>query len=422
MIGLVTVVGVAGLSVGAYYGYQRLKQTAQVSGQEVYKTPPVSEPASTNQPPVDLLPVNQAIFHHNSERGFIVDNYKLVQEAVVTKFHVRRRNNQNQYDPYAYARAVVSDHALIGVGVRENSDAQLVKLAHWNVLNFDLIKPDDFDNQPITTPNSTVSYSYAHAYNIMQTINHLKPDIIGLTEINHDVNAINATRFVQELNRFDPTNNHYSIILSGPTQPHSKIALTGQSEQVAILYNNLKFTPTDSGHFYSNPLVADAFVFQTYNQSDYVRPPFGVQFQSTTNPSSKYSVIYAHFDSPGTRKGKKDHTKQDSFARSLTEKSKSRGNGAQEWFEAQQLYKVLDEFASTHQYQNLFFMGDTNIRLGNQAQAFSTVANNAKFAFEDSLAFGTSYSQKLDPNKPTYFANPYDKVIYRSNYLLTKAF
>lgn len=398
-IGLVVGASVAiGAGLGIYY-----TQYHQSAG--VFNNLPLPPPEPAN-----------SIWHYNSERGFILDNYKLVKNRAITKLP-KIINGDERFDyqeDFYYGTKLVSDHSLVGVGLRPTSDAPLVKLAHWNVLHFGLYQYWFPETLAEIRTMPEVDYSIGHALGILETINLLKPDILGLTEISYHVTPTSVDSFLLHLNGMDQTNN-YQMLLSPPSRDYTQVGALGQSERIGILYDANKFVPTDQGRFYSNPLV-QAHVWAGFNLSDYIRPPFGAQFQSVTDPTNKYSVIYAHFDSPGPRN--KQSWKMNQY---LVEQAIDDKNGAQEWFEAQQLHKVIEEFSAVYNGDNIFFMGDTNIKTGNEAKAFSTL-DNVQFAFGDDLRYGTSYRWFPWVKYEDYFSNPYDKIIYRTNQQLVRAF
>lgn len=135
----------------------------------------------------------------------------------------------------------------------------------------------------------------------------------------------------------------------------------------------------------------------------YVRSPFGAKFK--INDSSKTFVLTSsHFDSPGAN----------SSINSLNEtetKSNISSQGSQEVLEAQNIPIVLNTFKKSFNSNNILFYGDTNIKKGNEAKAFSTLDKSGySMLFKDNETYSTSLSSTLNS-----FANPYDKIIYSFN-------
>lgn len=136
----------------------------------------------------------------------------------------------------------------------------------------------------------------------------------------------------------------------------------------------------------------------TLEFSGYVRPPVGVEFSFKNDETKKFVSTYSHFDSPGVSK---------------TEKAWSvdKTQGEQEVSEAKNIVNVLDYFKQYFNNENIFFMGDTNIKYKNQNAAFNETYLNQQgynFLFEDDKNYSTSLSSTFNN-----FANPYDKIIYK---------
>lgn len=130
--------------------------------------------------------------------------------------------------------------------------------------------------------------------------------------------------------------------------------------------------------------------------AEYVRPPIGARF-NINNSDDNLVVCYSHFDSPGASSSEKNDP-------NIT------NQGEQEVKEAYNIGKVLDEFKIYFKTENIFFMGDTNIKINNQAKAFDVKGlkdSGYNFLFEDNPNYATSLSTTI--NK---FSNPYDKIIY----------
>lgn len=134
--------------------------------------------------------------------------------------------------------------------------------------------------------------------------------------------------------------------------------------------------------------------------NEYVRPPIGAKFK-LKNSDKEFILNVSHFDSPGA-----------SSSNNELESSIS-GQGQQEINEAYNIDKVMDWFKENMKSQNIFFMGDTNIKLNNQNKAFNVLTLQEKgysFLFNDTKDYASSLSTTYNT-----FANPYDKVIYSLN-------
>ncbi|WP_412032564.1 MnuA family membrane nuclease [Malacoplasma muris] len=361
---------------------------------------------NNNKPLIDK-PIGDNLYSVNQENGFIIKNYSLVEHNILENPAIDLYDN----DVYKYIRYSVSDHNPIGFNLTIDQN-EFYKIGHWNTLNFNLLK------------NNPSAKEKEHAMNIAKIVNYFKFDLIGMTEINKNViteaNAIEAnnpaSNFVNLINDLVPESRknqyHYNIIVSKNT--NSLYAKSGQSKQVAILYNTKKFKLSEanntndaligSGTFYSNASVNDNGI-----DRDYVRAPFGSKFQTINNVNNKEFVVsFSHFDSPGSS--------QDSVDYGLID-----GIGKQEYFEAQQIDKVIEEFRTLYNTNNVIFMGDTNIKTGKQNLAFNIQklsSLNYKFAFDDNDYYNTSLATVATVNKyPNdqlkWYSNAYDKIIYR---------
>lgn len=363
-----------------------------------------NQDVNNNKPLIDK-PISDNTYSVNQKNGFIIKNYSLVEEKILENPALDLYDN----DVYKYIRYSVSDHNPIGFNISPDN-TNIYKIGHWNTLNFNLLNK-----------NSSAKEN-EHATNIAKLINYFKFDLIGLTEINKNVinntnfNDVNnpAFNFVNLINDLIPIDRkdsyHYNIVVSNNTS--SLYAKPGQSEQVAILYNTKKIELLNSssndamigsGKFYSNPSINDYGI-----NRDYVRAPFASKFK-LTNAVTPYEFVasFSHFDSPGSSNDSVDQGTTNDI-------------GKQEFFEAQQIGNVLEEFRTFYQTNNVIFMGDTNIKTGKQNLAFD-VNNlthlNYQFSFEDNQYYNTSLAtvatvQKYPNNQLKWYSNAYDKIIY----------
>lgn len=162
-----------------------------------------------------------------------------------------------------------------------------------------------------------------------------------------------------------------------------------------FIVNKNSSSTSNSGSGDSNTENPDSDNSNNNINTGYVRPPIGAKFKTKTG-NKDLVVNFSHFDSPGASKGEQTSTVS--------------GQGAQEVNEAYNIDNALDWFKKELNSENIFFMGDTNIKVNNQAKAFNTKALSEKgysFLFNDDKAHATSLGSALNT-----FANPYDKVIY----------
>ncbi|MDE6893792.1 MAG: hypothetical protein K2J02_00255, partial [Malacoplasma sp.] len=146
---------------------------------------------------------------------------------------------------------------------------------------------------------------------------------------------------------------------------------------------------------------------------DYVRSPFAIEFQIKNTNNLKFIYALSHFDSVGVLENK------NSLNETETE-SEIENQGTQEVREANNIVSVLDFFTNNFSNENIIFMADTNIKIGNQNLAFKNLSKSKyKMLFEDKLTYNTT----LSTTTVNEFVNPYDKFIYFLNndyYLASK--
>lgn len=132
----------------------------------------------------------------------------------------------------------------------------------------------------------------------------------------------------------------------------------------------------------------------------YVRDPYGASFKIKDSANDvSFVSIFSHFDAPGVNKNVNNLNQKE-------EESSIDGQGTQEVKEAQNISTALDTFKKYFSTENIIFMGDTNIKLDNQAKAFSNLKNYSML-FKDEKKYATTLSTTTNT-----FANPYDKIIY----------
>ncbi|WP_027119406.1 endonuclease/exonuclease/phosphatase family protein [[Mycoplasma] testudinis] len=273
---------------------------------------------------------------------------------------------------------------------KEISEDNKITVGSWNTLNFIGATPNTIRNQNNNGKTNAIA----------DIINFLQYDIIGLTEINKDVNESNE-QLNTFINRLNSKSKSWMFNLSGnlPASPNTN---DGQIEQVLFLYNANKFE-FNTSWTYSNPKTQDGLY--------YVRPPYGASFTYKQDRSLKLGVVVDHFDSPGVSGNGANRQTQE-------QPTDLNNQGSYEVNDAKNIFNAMNEMQEHLQTDNLLFIGDTNIRLGNQAQAFNEneLTNNGyRFGFEDKPEYRSTLSSTMNQ-----YANPYDKIIYKiSNTELT---
>ena len=264
-----------------------------------------------------------------------------------------------------------------------------ITIGGWNTLNFMLNK-------------KTTQIEDGKTDAIADIIQYINYDLIGLVEINKDINE-QTKQFKYFLNKLNNgTNNSWSYSLSGNLNP-SKNTLPAQIEQTLILYKTNLFELKKT-FIYSNPKTKEDNLY-------YVRPPYGASFSYKLNPAITFGVVFDHFDSPGV-------SKYSPLRETQEQKSDASQQGTYEVHDAKSFVPMIKEMQNKLDTDNLFFMADTNIHTKNQAKVFNEqeiAANGFKFAFEDSDSYKSSLSSKFGQ-----YVNPYDKIIYKfsSNFKL----
>ncbi|VDR42297.1 Uncharacterised protein [Mycoplasmopsis caviae] len=257
-----------------------------------------------------------------------------------------------------------------------------IRIGMWNVLNL--------------SQKSAVFKKYALA----SIIDKLNLDLIGIIE---NKTEASAQSFCEYLKTFTG-NNNWEVIASNSSIHNLRLESNSkQHECPAFLYkkNILEVEKFDNG---KNWLGYDNSTFvgnETDGSIGYVRPPMGVKFRTKGQIKNNFTFVIDHFDSPGA---KKDNSETD---------SQISGQGTQEADEAFNLKNVMDWF-DKHDGENddLFFMGDTNIKLNNQRKAFDKILSDQyyKSLLNDDEQSKTSLKAKWNE-----YSEPYDKIFFKSN-------
>ncbi|PZW01525.1 endonuclease/exonuclease/phosphatase family protein [Metamycoplasma auris] len=261
------------------------------------------------------------------------------------------------------------------------------KWGHWNILKYHGDGSQDKKTKRIALLSEKEKF-----------------DILGLTEV---FNPDNVKNIVDEMNKLS-SSNMYSYIAS-KNEKGDKFS-KGSAEAVAIIYNNKKFEPIKFNNDQIGYSYKDKFDDNLGDKSaQYARPPYGIQFKYKLNQDKKMTFVFDHFDGPGWKKkylGEKPIDKIGSF----------------EYREGKQLWKALDRFDELGgNAGNVFFAGDTNIKLGKEHLVFDWLDKyNRNSGYKSVFEDNKKYSSSL--NMTGGFANPYDKMFYKSNFKLTNSF
>ena len=218
---------------------------------------------------------------------------------------------------------------------------------------------------------------------------------MGLTEVE---SMQGLEEIVKKLNEFKKTKKFKHI-----TSKRLKGSYAGknQAEYTSIIYNSAKLKVKDFTNGKKGFSYQEKFKSKWRDDCEYVRPPFGALFEHK-NSSRKFTFVFNHFDGPGINP-------------KINEVSSGYGgNGSQEVAEAMHLRKVLDKFDELDgDNENIFFGGDTNIKLGNQRKgAFDDIEQKGyKSLFKDE----EKYKSSLGANFNVY-SQPYDNLFAKTKF------
>lgn len=238
-------------------------------------------------------------------------------------------------------------------------------------------------------------------YGLASVIEHLNLDVIGLIE---NKTKASAQKFCEYLKKFTG-NNNWELIASDNTIHNPKLAPTSkQHECPAFIYKKdkiaiEKFINGKEWLGYDNSTFV---VNEENNNLGYVRPPMGVKFKTLGPIQNNFTFVIDHLDSPGAAKSGESKS-------SLLSKQ-----GAQEADEAYNLKNLMDWFDQQDgDNDDLIFMGDTNIKLGNQATAFSEILKDQYY--KALLTDSKQHKSSLSNSTWGKYSEPYDKIFTRTN-------
>lgn len=257
-------------------------------------------------------------------------------------------------------------------------ESEILRWGHWNICNL--------GNLPKHQVHANLIANWLASYDI---------DVMGLTEVE---SMQGLEEIVKKLNEFKKTKKFKHI-----TSKRLKGVYAGknQAEYTSIIYNSTKLEVKDFTNGKKGFSYQEKFKSKWRDDCEYVRPPFGALFEHK-NSSRKFTFVFNHFDGPGINP-------------KINEVSSGYGgNGSQEVAEAMHLRKVLDKFDELDgDNENIFFGGDTNIKLGNQRKgAFDDIEQKGyKSLFKDE----EKYKSSLGANFNVY-SQPYDKLFAKTKF------
>ncbi|MCV3753965.1 MnuA family membrane nuclease [Ureaplasma zalophigenitalium] len=296
-------------------------------------------------------------------------------------------------------------------------NAPKLKIGHWNILHQDGTKE----------PKNIA---------IAQMIRQMDYDVVALTEImpikvGENENTLPVTAIIKYLNTFDP-NTQYDYVLSGNLEGSQNAALaTAQhtsTERVAVIYKTKKVQPKafankKIGHIYSNPIHSGFFT--PNNSIDFSRPPYSVKFSTLGDVVNDFTLVVAHFDSPGAKKAKNEVVVTKELLKSkgydVNKFIPDRwGTGSREADNAYDMVEVIKEIQTIDNNldDDFIFMGDTNIKFNQEWWAFKEfIASGFNNLFADDELHKSTLS-----NKNMTYANPYDKIFVKTDLTATNPY
>ncbi|MGZ9428563.1 endonuclease/exonuclease/phosphatase family protein [Mycoplasma sp. AC157] len=260
-----------------------------------------------------------------------------------------------------------------------------IRIGHWNILNH--TGKQDWKNEAIA-----------------KIINHENLSLVGLTEvtIDNENNELAVSKIIEKLKEYDPDGD-WKYLLSPKLFGKGK---ESQQEYIGIVYKNKFLEPIPFAGYQNNknpylgiPYPNPEFTsyFNKKEKTVYARPPYGAHFRVKNQKHNDFTVVFSHFDSPGQKRGVEPAA------------SGYSGQGQFEINEAKELKNVLNWFDLQDGKNNdIFFMGDTNIKENNGAKAFD-------------LTIKAGYKTLLDWNLETslgrsrQWSEPYDKILYKGD-------
>ncbi|WP_165001329.1 endonuclease/exonuclease/phosphatase family protein [Mesomycoplasma neurolyticum] len=353
---------------------------------------------------------NQKIHEKNKKTELNIDNNKKTELNIDNnkKTELNNKNISTKNDEII-DKTSTSQNPIEEKKIVEDPDFPThLKIAMWNVLNL--------------YPNSKETKLEALA----KIIIHENLSLVGLTEVQGekkrntidpneiDLKAKKSTEnLINKLNSID-TVKDWDYVIS------PKLAAPGkdsQMESVAIIYKNKYLKPIPfvgyenldhkllGAKYHNTPWQSRLKV--SNEKSQYIREPFGAKFQVKNKHQNDFTIVVGHFDPPGSKDKRGEKNAGSGFA----------GQGNFEIEEAFQTPEVMQWFDSIDgKNDDLFFMGDTNIKLKPGLKAFERLEKTGYKNLIPISEGGTT----LNGSSTNFTENPYDRIFYKGNIPYTK--
>ncbi|WP_051677961.1 endonuclease/exonuclease/phosphatase family protein [Mycoplasmopsis opalescens] len=263
-----------------------------------------------------------------------------------------------------------------------------IRIGSWNILNYGPKNKWDDINQ-------------FKAVSLARTMHYNKMDVVGICEINKG--RVDKLKYIiDELNRLDSQAKWTYVATDENKGAYNPASSDAQSEDAAFIYKSSKlkvkqFSDGTKGRSYDNKTFESIY----QQQNGYVRPPFGAFFETLGLVKNDFTLVVSHFDSPGSKK-------------SANESNGISGQGAFESNEAANLDNLMEYFdLLDEKNDDLFFMGDTNIKAKNGKELFRRAYDKGYEAlFDDSDDASRSSLGTKNWGKKS---EPYDRFIVKTN-------
>lgn len=292
-----------------------------------------------------------------------------------------------------------------------NPNISKVRLGTWNMEHF------MYNKNSFAIYKDEANQTFVHnvkANALAAVINYLKVDVQGIIEL-VDKDAIIELK--DQLNSIDPSSQWDYVVCdkkeNNPIMSYGSWAheFAGFVYKKALL--DLKLFEDKK----SNWLVYDNSNFEAKEQTNpkigFIRPPFGVCFETKGSIKNDFTFVINHFDSPGNKQWNSNNKIKKNTIYGYVEENDSAisGQGAQEADEAYNLINAMNWFDEKDgDNDELIYMGDTNIKFQNEAVAFKNMFPKYKSLLADTHANKTTLSTRWGA-----YSNPYDKIFYKGS-------
>ncbi|VEU75321.1 Uncharacterised protein [Mycoplasmopsis maculosa] len=330
-----------------------------------------------------IVKVIYTIDEDNYEKDFLFEGFKINKKA--SSNNELENSNSEKPKPDKPNKPSRSNNETNDISESVSSNAERIRLASWNVLNFgDGTLKNDFKVETLSSIIDKQGY-----------------DVVGLMELDDESAAPAIANWLNKKQK----NANWKVVQSDRKLTNSN---KNSAEYAAFIYKSNLLEISGFKNSNEQWLAYDDTGWVNYEGSKekyrgYSRPPFGVKFKTKTKIKNDFTFVVSHLDSPGAAKDE--------------EKSKllKYAQGAQESNEAANLHNVMNWFDKKDgQNDDLFFMGDTNIKFKNSDKAFENLnINGYKTIFDERKEFFSSLNTKNG------YANPYDKLFAKTNLIVT---